>query len=597
MPMPPRSRRARASVSPEGPPDDRPPELDAEARERRAAALRTDPHVRRSGAEVARLGDRPLRPRARARGRADGRDHARRDGRRPRRHPARRHAPAAGLPGRARRARRPRSPTRELEWLSDEVATAEEGCLSLPGSRVDVERPLYARVRGVDVHGEPLLLEASGLEARVLQHEIDHLDGVLILDRTDARAAQGGAARAPRGRQPTRRAPTRRPTRCETVYLGTSDFAAAVLAAPRGLARTGPPLVVTPPDRAAGARAPVGAAAGRRRGAELGLELHSDRGRRTATTPLARIRAADARAGRRLRVRPADPRAAARRAAMLNVHPSLLPRWRGAAPIERAIMAGDRETGVTIIRVTAGLDSGPVALAARRCRSRRGDDFGSLAEPPRGARRGADRPRPRRWPPRDELEFVEQDESEATYAEKIGPAERRLDPSRPAIELERAVRALNPHLGCYLELEGGERLGVRAAGGRELRRGWSRAGSRPRTGPCGWAVARGAAARPGAARGRAPDGRRRLSSRPSGPGARGAEVPKHRRPWGLRSRPLGSVPGRRGAARTPGLSRAAGSPGCARPSSRAGTAASTACGATSSPRSARTAGRTRRSSA
>ena len=73
----------------------------------------------------------------------------------------------------------------ELEWVSEELAVAEEGCLSLPGIGLDVERPLHARVRGYDVHGEPLMVEASGLEARVLQHEIDHLDGVLILDRTE----------------------------------------------------------------------------------------------------------------------------------------------------------------------------------------------------------------------------------------------------------------------------------------------------------------------------------------------------------------------------------------------------------------------------
>ena len=72
-----------------------------------------------------------------------------------------------------------------LEWLSDELVTAEEGCLSLPGIGVDVERPLHARVRGLNLEGEPILLEASGLEARVLQHEIDHLNGVLILDRTE----------------------------------------------------------------------------------------------------------------------------------------------------------------------------------------------------------------------------------------------------------------------------------------------------------------------------------------------------------------------------------------------------------------------------
>jgi len=83
----------------------------------------------------------------------------------------------------------------EVEWLSDEEAITEEGCLSIPGIAVDVERPLHARVRGLDVRGEPLLLEASGLEARVLQHEIDHLDGVLILDRT-SREQRKGALRA-----------------------------------------------------------------------------------------------------------------------------------------------------------------------------------------------------------------------------------------------------------------------------------------------------------------------------------------------------------------------------------------------------------------
>jgi peptide deformylase len=71
-----------------------------------------------------------------------------------------------------------------IEWRSDEVAVATEGCLSLPGVAVDVERSLHARVRGQDLTGDSLLLEASGLEARVLQHEIDHLDGVLMLDRT-----------------------------------------------------------------------------------------------------------------------------------------------------------------------------------------------------------------------------------------------------------------------------------------------------------------------------------------------------------------------------------------------------------------------------
>jgi peptide deformylase len=83
----------------------------------------------------------------------------------------------------------------QIEWVSGDLAIAEEGCLSLPGIGVDVERPLHARVRGYDLRGDPLLLEASGLEARVLQHEIDHLDGVLILDRTE-REQRKGALRA-----------------------------------------------------------------------------------------------------------------------------------------------------------------------------------------------------------------------------------------------------------------------------------------------------------------------------------------------------------------------------------------------------------------
>ncbi len=72
----------------------------------------------------------------------------------------------------------------EVEWSGRDTESMEEGCLSLPGVLVEVDRPVHVRVRALDEHGEPILVEASGLEARVIQHEIDHLDGVLILDRT-----------------------------------------------------------------------------------------------------------------------------------------------------------------------------------------------------------------------------------------------------------------------------------------------------------------------------------------------------------------------------------------------------------------------------
>lgn len=72
----------------------------------------------------------------------------------------------------------------EVEWSSEDAEPLEEGCLSIPGVHVDVERSIHVRVRASDEHGESRLIEASGLEARVIQHEMDHLDGVLILDRT-----------------------------------------------------------------------------------------------------------------------------------------------------------------------------------------------------------------------------------------------------------------------------------------------------------------------------------------------------------------------------------------------------------------------------
>ena len=84
-----------------------------------------------------------------------------------------------------------------IEWSSSEKEVFEEGCLSLPSVHVDVERPLHIRVTAQDIDGEPIVIEASGLEARVIQHETDHLDGVLILDRI-SRGARKDAMRAMR---------------------------------------------------------------------------------------------------------------------------------------------------------------------------------------------------------------------------------------------------------------------------------------------------------------------------------------------------------------------------------------------------------------
>jgi methionyl-tRNA formyltransferase len=139
---------------------------------------------------------------------------------------------------------------------------------------------------------------------------------------------------------------------------------------------------------------------------------------------------------------------------ILNVHPSLLPRWRGAAPIERAILADDEETGVSIMRLTAGLDSGPICLQ-QRIRIEPGDDYGSLSaklEQLGGELlvEALDEDPP----------CVEQDEANVTYAEKLTAEDRRLAPSEPADAQARRVRALSPHIGAYLQQPDGTRLGV-----------------------------------------------------------------------------------------------------------------------------------------
>ncbi|MFI5009461.1 MAG: methionyl-tRNA formyltransferase [Solirubrobacterales bacterium] len=245
------------------------------------------------------------------------------------------------------------------------------------------------------------------------------------------------------------------PKGSKTVYLGTSEFAAAVLEhlADAGLA---PALVLTRPDRPRG------------------------RGRRLASPPVAEL----ARARGIPLEQPPDVNDAAAREAiaavapdalvvcafgalikepllfdyeLLNVHPSLLPRWRGAAPIERAIMTGDTLTGVSIMRLTAGLDSGPVGLSASEPILAE-DTYGSLAE--RLRRVGGELLVRALSEP---VTFVEQAPEGVTYAEKIGPEDRLLDPSRPATELERQVRALHPHIGARLELADGTLLGVQRA--------------------------------------------------------------------------------------------------------------------------------------
>jgi methionyl-tRNA formyltransferase len=130
----------------------------------------------------------------------------------------------------------------------------------------------------------------------------------------------------------------------------------------------------------------------------------------------------------------------------LNVHPSLLPRWRGAAPVERAIMAGDDETGVSVIRLVNELDAGPIGAESRFPIGPE-DDAGVVFE-------RAAAVTPDLVDAALESSDFRPQEGEMTYAEKIGSSDRELDWSRPAEELHNRIRALSPHIGARAELHG-----------------------------------------------------------------------------------------------------------------------------------------------
>lgn len=242
-----------------------------------------------------------------------------------------------------------------------------------------------------------------------------------------------------------------------TAYLGTSWFAADVL---RNLVAAGraPALVITRPDRPAGrgrklTPPPVADAAG-----ELGLPLlQPDRldddvsTRIAAVEPHALIVCAYGAIVK-------EPLLSAY--PILNVHPSLLPRWRGAAPVERAIMAGDSETGVSIMELVEALDAGPVQLQ-ERLPIGPDDTYGDVA--PKLVRLGsAMLARAIDAVADGTLTATPQPDDGVTYAEKIAAADRDLDPTAPAREQHDHVRALAPHIGARLRQEDGTYLGVRA---------------------------------------------------------------------------------------------------------------------------------------
>jgi methionyl-tRNA formyltransferase len=222
------------------------------------------------------------------------------------------------------------------------------------------------------------------------------------------------------------------------AYIGTSDFAATVLESLAGTPHA-PSLVITRPPRPKGRGRQLEATPVAQSAERLGLLVLAPERLNDAAHELAAA-APDIVCLCAYGALVREPILSAYE--IVNVHPSLLPRWRGAAPVERALIAGDEQTGVSLMRLVAELDAGPVC-AVEATPIAPADDYGELA-----ARLAAIAARlliAALDGPRD---YVPQSEDGVTYAEKITPEDRILDPARPAAELERVVRALHPHIGA-----------------------------------------------------------------------------------------------------------------------------------------------------
>jgi methionyl-tRNA formyltransferase len=254
------------------------------------------------------------------------------------------------------------------------------------------------------------------------------------------------------------------------VFAGTPEFAAAALAA---IDEAGfpVPLVLTQPDRPAGRGMKLQASAVKRYAVEHGLAVAQPPSlRRNGKYPAEAIEAIE-----RLRETPHDVMVVAAyglllpqevldipRCGCINIHASLLPRWRGAAPIHRAIEAGDAETGITLMKMDAGLDTGPM-LTVARVPIEPHDTTASLHDrlAQTGARLIVDALAALERS--GALEETPQPEGGVTYAEKIGKQEAAIDWSRPAAVLARQIRAFDPFPGGAATLEDGTALKVWAA--------------------------------------------------------------------------------------------------------------------------------------
>lgn len=316
----------------------------------------------------------------------------------------------------------------EIVTRSEDAETAFEGCLSIPDLMGEVERSESLYVTGLDRRGRKVWLEAEGWLARVIQHEVDHLDGILFLDRA-ARIVE-----IPQEKQ------------LRIVFMGTPEFSVPVLARLVEL-NFKVKAVVTQPDRPSGRGRSLRPSPVKAYAVSEGLEI------------LQPERASDPDFIDRLQELRPDvivtcafgmllPKSVLSlpRLGCINVHASLLPKFRGAAPIQHAILAGERQSGITIFYMGEGMDDGDILLA-RGFELSPDETAGSLHDKLKEL--GAELlPEALRLLVSDQPPRQPQNHEAATYAPRLRPEDEWVDWNETAEQIARHIRAFDPVPGA-----------------------------------------------------------------------------------------------------------------------------------------------------
>ena len=314
----------------------------------------------------------------------------------------------------------------KVEYTSEEQVFTAEGCLSFPGKELYVKRPKGIRVRAVDRWGKEFVIEDEGLLARVLQHEIDHLNGVLMVDHIKT---------------------------LSTVFIGNGSLGLPILERLTDDPQFNLSAVFTTIDRPAGRNGEYRSTEIAKLGQELGQKVVKT-GDINSEQTIKEIK----------KLAPdlivlADFNQIIKKDlinlpkyGVLNIHPSLLPKYRGPSPIVSAMLAGEKQTGVSIIKLNEKVDAGDV-LSQIQLPVKAHDTATSLKI--RLAEYGAALlAETVPYYIADEIRPLKQIEEQATYTKKFGKSDGKITTEKTDIEIDRMVRALNPWPGVYAEKKG-----------------------------------------------------------------------------------------------------------------------------------------------